>query len=167
MARHEHRLDEEQLQTYVALMEVAGQLRFRLERQLRTESELSQIQYEILGQLHRAPQNQLRMTDLADGAALSRSGLTYQVNALADAGLVSRVASPDDDRSTMVELTPTGRAEFRRLLPGHVDIVRALLFDAVPEDDVAHLRDALNRIRAHIRALPPRSAERTRPPRTP
>lgn len=165
VAGQEHRLDDEQIETYVALMEVAGQLRFRLERHLRAESQLTYVQFEILGRLMRSPDQQLRMTDLADGIVFSRSGLTYQVTVLADAGLVERSTSSEDERSILVQLTGVGRDLFLRLLPGHVEIVRSLLFDAMPERDVRSLGAALSRIRAHIRALPPRSAHgrRSRP----
>ena len=162
MDRHrEDRLDDGQVESYLALMEVAGQLRFRLESHLRSESELSYVQFEILARLMRAPGTGMRMTDLADGIVLSRSGLTYQVGRLEGAGCVARSASPDDERSTIVELTPAGRQLFLELLPGHVEIARTLLFDAVPDSEIAALGDAMSRIRDHIRSLRPRSAHRT------
>jgi DNA-binding MarR family transcriptional regulator len=144
-------------------MDVAGQLRFRLELHLREVARVSFVQFEILGRLMRAPGQQLRMTDLADSIAVSRSGLTYQVVALADAGFVERSTSPDDERATLVALTDAGRAEFLRVLPGHVEIVRRLLFDAVPEKQARVLGQTLGRVRDHIRALPPRSAQARRP----
>jgi DNA-binding MarR family transcriptional regulator len=154
------RLDDSQIDAYLAIMEVAGQLQFRLERHLRSESDLSFVQFEILGKLMRAPHNRLRMTDLADGIVLSRSGLTYQVGRLESSGRVTRSASRRDDRSTIVDLTTVGEHLFLRLLPGHVEIVRTLLFDALPERDIEALGTAMGQIRDHIRDLPPRSAHR-------
>ncbi len=158
--RQGDRLDDSQIDAYLALMEVAGQLQFRLERHLRSESDLSFVQFEILGKLMRAPKNRLRMTDLADGIVLSRSGLTYQVGKLESFGRVTRSASQRDDRSTVVDLTTAGEQLFLRLLPGHVEIVRTLLFDAIPERDIEALGQAMGQIRDHIRDLPPRSAHR-------
>lgn len=160
------RLDDSQVDTYLALMEVAGQLRFRLERHLRLESDQSHVQFEILGKLMRAPGNRLRMTDLADGIVFSRSGLSYQVGRLETSGFVARTASPDDERSVIVELTPVGQEFFLRLLPGHIEIARTLLFDALPEADIDALGQALGQIRDHIRDLPPRSAQRRRGPQS-
>jgi DNA-binding MarR family transcriptional regulator len=89
---------------------------------------------------------------------VSRSGLTYQVAALADAGFVARATAADDERATLVELTDAGTAEFLRVLPGHVQIVRTLLLDALRPEEARGLSRALDRIRDHMRSLPPRSA---------
>ncbi|MBZ5734083.1 MarR family transcriptional regulator [Nocardioides sp. TRM66260-LWL] len=151
-------LDDDQIEAYLAIMEVAGQLRFRLDADL--GGALSYLQFEMLGRLRRASDDGLRMTDLADRVAVSRSGLTYQVGKLEAAGLVTRTASRDDDRSNVVHLTEAGRREFDRLLPGHVEIVRSLLFDGLPDDDVAALARIVGHIRDRIRALPPRSTSR-------
>lgn len=50
----------------------------------------------------------LRMTDLARGLVLSRSGATYRIHQLVDAGLVERAQDPDDDRIVLVRLTAKG-----------------------------------------------------------
>lgn len=160
MASRGDRLAQEQIDTYLALMEVAGQLRFRLEQHVRSESALTQVQFEILGRLLQEPGKRLRMTDLADRLGLSRSGLTYQVTALARAGFVDRASSPHDERSTIVELTAAGEREFLRVLPGHVDIVRSVLFEALPPEEMRTFGGLLMGIRDAVRALPPRSARR-------
>ena len=46
------------------------------------------------------------MSDLADVIIVSRSGLTYQVTQLEQAGLVRRAKSPSDDRGVLAILTP-------------------------------------------------------------
>lgn len=148
-------LDNEQIDVYLAIMEVAGQMQFRLNNQL--ASEMTFIQFELLGRLMRGPANGLRMTDLADGVAVSRSGLTYQVRKLEELGLVARTPCPGDDRSVVVVLTSCGREAFLRLLPGHVTIVRELLFDALPEPEITELGRIMGKIRDRMRQMPPRS----------
>ena len=160
MAASGDRLDDVQIETYRALMGVAGQLRFRLERHLKAESDLSLVQFELLGRLMQVTDHRLRMTDLADEFAVTRSAITYQVSVLVERAYVKRVPSPDDERSTMVELTDAGHRAFLGVLPGHVEIVRALLFDALLERDAQDLGRVLTGLRDHTRALPPRSAER-------
>jgi len=151
-------LNAEQLAAYFVLMEVSSLLRYAVEGQLRAEGGLSYVQFEILARLANAPSGRQRMTDLADGVVYSRSGLTYQADRLAKAGLIARDPSDDDERSTTVEITAAGRELVARVMPGHVRITRQMLLDPLDRGDVAALTDILGRVRDRMRAAPPRSA---------
>ena len=150
-------LEPEQLGSYFALMEAASLLQHQVEQQLRAEGDISYVQFQLLARLTDA-HGPLTMTQLADGVVYSRSGLSYQADLLEKAGLITRGPSPDDDRATVVTITSTGLALFGRVLPGHVQVVRRLLFDPLTGNDVGHLGDIMARVRDHMRALPPRSA---------
>jgi DNA-binding MarR family transcriptional regulator len=151
-------LAPEQLSAYFALMEVGGLLQHAVEQQLREEGGLSYIQFQILAVLGEHPEGRGRMTDVADRLVHSRSGLTYQVAQLAEAGLVAKEASPQDERSVLVALTAQGRELLGRVMAGHVEVVRRLLFSPLSGEDVTRLEDVLGRVRAHMRTVPPRSA---------
>src|SRR5262249_38728915 len=88
----------------------------------------------------------------------SRSGLTYQATLLEKAGLITRHPSPDDDRATLVTITDSGRALLGRVMPGHIEVTRRLLFDPLSDDDLHDLGDIMTRVRDHMRTQPPRSA---------
>ena len=150
-------LDPQELGAYFVLMEAVSLLQHQVEQQMRAEGGISYVQFELLARLADA-RGPLTMTELADGVVYSRSGLTYQAGLLEKAGLITRAPSPDDDRATLVTLTDAGRALFDRILPGHVQVVRRLLFDPLAGDDVAHLGGIMTRVRDHMRAQPPRSA---------
>ncbi|MFG1708087.1 MarR family winged helix-turn-helix transcriptional regulator [Nonomuraea sp. M3C6] len=115
------------------------------------------MQFQLLARLYHAP-GPLTMTELADGVVYSRSGLTYQAGLVAKAALITRGPAPEDDRATLVTITSKGRALLERVLPGHVQLSRRLLFDPLTDDDVRHLGDIMTRVRDHMRAQPPRSA---------
>jgi DNA-binding MarR family transcriptional regulator len=152
-------LDPRQLGTYFALTEAVSLLQYQVEQQLRAEGDLSYVQFQLLARLVDA-HGPLTMTQLADGVVYSRSGLTYQAGLLEKAGLITRGSSPDDERATLVTITGQGRALFDRLLPGHVQVIRRLLFDPLSDDDLHHLGDIMTRVRDHMRAQPPRSASK-------
>ena len=149
-------LDPQQLGAYFVLTEAVSLLQHQIERQLRTEGDLSYVQFQLLARLADAD-GPLTMTQLADGVVYSRSGLTYQAGLLEKAGLITRGPSLDDERATLVTITDNGRALFDRVLPGHVQVTR-LLFDPLTDDDLHHLGDIMTRVRDHMRARPPRSA---------
>jgi DNA-binding MarR family transcriptional regulator len=150
-------LDPQQLGAYFALMEAVGLLRHHVEQHLRTEGDLSYVQFQLLARLADTD-GQLTMTQLADGVVYSRSGLTYQADLLEKAGLIARAPSSEDERATLVTITDNGLALFGRVLPGHIQVVRGLLFDPLSGDDLHHLGDIVTRVRDHMRAQPPRSA---------
>jgi DNA-binding MarR family transcriptional regulator len=152
-------LDPRQLGTYFALTEAVSLLQYQVEQQLRAEGDLSYVQFQLLARLVDA-HGPLTMTQLADGVVYSRSGLTYQAGLLERAGLITRGSSPDDERATLVTITGQGRALFYRLLPGHIQVIRRLLFDPLSDGDLHHLGDIMTRVRDHMRAQPPRSASK-------
>jgi DNA-binding MarR family transcriptional regulator len=150
-------LGPRQLEAYFALMEAVSLLQHHVEKHLRAEGDLSWVQFQLLARLAGA-RGELTMTQLADGVVYSRSGLTYQAGLLEKAGLITRAASAEDERAVLVAITDKGAALVDRVLPGHVRVVRGLLFDPLTGDDVHHLGDIMARVRDHVRARPPRSA---------
>jgi DNA-binding MarR family transcriptional regulator len=153
------KLDEAQLRAYFALMDVAGLLRHKVEEQLRAGADLTYVQFKVLARLGLdSPTGSLRMTELADEVVYSRSGLTYQAGQMEKAGWVERGPSPDDDRGVTVTITDAGRARLAKALPGHVEVLRDLLFATLSKDDVSALAALLEPVLDHMRAGPPRSA---------
>lgn len=150
-------LKPEQMRTYFALMEAVSLLQYAVAQQLRTDGDLSYVQFEILARLVDADAG-LTMTDIADVVVYSRSGLTHQAGLLEKAGLITRSVSPQDQRATVVDITDAGRARVAEVLPGHVEVVRELLFGTLSRADVTRLGDVMTRARDHMRARPPRSA---------
>lgn len=146
-----------QMRAYFALTEAVSLLQFAVQQQLRADGDLSYVQFEILATLAEA-RRPLTMTDLADGVVYSRSGLTHQAALLEKAALIVREPSPDDHRATVVDITDAGRTRLAAVLPGHVDVVRGLLYEPLSDQDVDTLDDLVGRIRDHMRAKPPRSA---------
>ena len=159
-------LDPVQLGAYFDLIEVTSLLRHAVEQQLKDAGGLSYVQFQLLARLGDAPDGSQRMTDLADGVVYSRSGLTYQVGLLEQAGYVTRAPSADDERGVTVTITDAGRALLGQVLPGHVEVVSGMLFTPLSTKDVSTLAGLLRPVRDHMRAAPPRSAKpRRRSPR--
>ncbi|MDO3636571.1 MarR family winged helix-turn-helix transcriptional regulator [Mycolicibacterium arseniciresistens] len=146
-----------QMRTYFALTEAVSLLQYAVRQQLQAEGDLSYVQFEVLATLADADRP-LTMTELADGVVYSRSGLTHQAGLLEKAGLITRTASPHDQRATVVDITRAGRRRVEKVLPGHIEVVRDLLYGALSDSDVQTLGDLMSRVRDHMRDRPPRSA---------
>ena len=151
-------LDPAELGAYFALIEVSSLLRHTVEQQLQDAGDLSYVQFHLLARLGDSPEGSSRMTDLADGVVYSRSGLTYQAQTLEQRGLVTRAPSVDDERGTTVTITAEGRETLAKVFPGHIAVLKDLLFEPLGRADIDTLAEVLGRVRDHMRAAPPRSA---------
>jgi DNA-binding MarR family transcriptional regulator len=151
-------LTRAQLTAYLSFTEVSALLRPAVEKQLKDVGALSYVQFQLLARLGDDPSGSRSMTDLADGVVYSRSGLTYQAQLLDQRELVSRAPSPEDERRVVVTITDAGREVLAAVFPGHIALVRELLFASLSEDDVASLARILGQVGTRLREAPPRSA---------
>jgi len=114
---------------------------------------LNSNDYEILVVLSEAPEHRLRMTDLADATAQSRSRLSHQVTRMEAAGLVRRDTCPGDKRGLFAVLTDTGMATIERVAPYHVDSVRRHFIDRLTPEQLDILREGYAVINDHLREI--------------
>ena len=77
------------------------------------------------------------MTDLADGVVYSRSGLTYQAGLLEKAGRGhARTPPPTTSAASRSRSQRRAARGLRRVPPGHIEVVRQMLFAPLPAADV-------------------------------
>jgi DNA-binding MarR family transcriptional regulator len=82
----------------------------------------------------------------------TKSGLTYQVGQLSNAGLVVRATCPSDDRRGVnAEITPAGLVAVEQAAPHVEALARAHLLDLLPSGQLAELCSALTLVRDRLR----------------
>ena len=108
--------------------------------QLQRDAQIPHAYYEILVRLSEAPGRSLRMSQLAEAAAASKSRISHAVARLEERGWVRRVGCDADRRGQFAELTAAGYAALERAAPGHVEQVRRSLFDALTPEQVGQLK---------------------------
>ena len=91
-----------------------------LDRDLRNQHALSLPEYEILVRLSEAPDRTMRMAELADRVALSRSRLTHTVARLEKADILRRERCDEDGRGVQAVLTDHGMRVLRKAAGTHV-----------------------------------------------
>ncbi|MEU2564471.1 MarR family transcriptional regulator [Streptomyces longispororuber] len=141
-----HWLNDDEMAAWQAFLTAGALLNRRVEEQLKDESGLSHLQYEVLVRLSAAEGGRLRMTELAAVVVTSKSGLTYQVTQLEKAGLVRRSSCRDDVRGVYAVLTDEGRRRLEAAAPGHVDVVRAHLVDVLTPEQLAAVKEGLGEV---------------------
>jgi DNA-binding MarR family transcriptional regulator len=143
-------LDDDRLTLVGLLLESAAGLRRELERRLEDERGLPLQWFELLLRLGRSPGRQLRMSDLADQTSLTPSGLTRAIDRLVEAGLVERVACPEDRRGAYAALTATGLERIDTAVGAHLRHIDHVLLSVLSPQDQDVLESLLRKIRDHV-----------------
>jgi DNA-binding MarR family transcriptional regulator len=134
-------LDEDEQQTWRAFLGATRLVLEQLDRELQRDSGIPHTYYEILVRLSEAPDRALRMSALADRSQSSRSRLSHAVSRLEENGWVERRSCADDKRGQVAHLTEAGFAALAAAAPGHVEGVRAHVFDPLTPVQVTQLRE--------------------------
>ena len=134
-------LTEDEQRAWRAYIRLAQLLMRQLDRDLHPFG-VSMHDYEILVELSEAPERRMRMTELADRTAQSRSRLSHQINRMETRDLVTREDCDGDKRGTFAVLTPHGLDTIAAVAPSHVASVRAHFIDQLSPADRAALTNA-------------------------
>jgi len=133
------------LEAWDSFLRAHATLLRRLEVDLAQATGLALADFDVLAQLARAG-GELRMTDLSTRALVSRSGMTRRVARLVAEGLVRRANADTDGRGVVVALTDAGVARLSETAPVHLRGVSELFVAKLDEQELAVLKDALDKI---------------------
>ncbi len=139
-------LTTDEMVAWRTYIETYGDLIAAIERDLAAH-DLTLGDYQVFVYLSEAPNQSMRMCDLADVLQLSPSGLTRRLDGLVKVGFVTREPSTDDRRVMLATLTPSGLAALERAAPDHVASVRRHIFDHLDDDQVDALASIFQSIK--------------------
>ena len=140
------KLTEAEVAAWRALLSGHSRVTRLLDAELTAECGQSLGSYEVLLLLASAPDRRLRMTDLAERAFLSRSGITRLVDRLVAEGLVSRERCAGDARVTYAAITAEGQDRLRLAAPVHLRGVREHVTGQFSDAELDTLATLLGRI---------------------
>ena len=146
MAEDVRWLDDDERETWLALMGVLVRLPAVLDAELRRDAGLSRFEYQVLAALSMAEGRTLTMTELATLAVSSLSRLSHGCTRLEAQGWVERSVDPTDKRVKLARLTDAGHAKVVATAPGHVEAVRQVVFDPLTKAEVKQLRAVAGKI---------------------
>ena len=135
-------------EAWIAIAQTHAAITGRLQEAL-TSAELPPLPwFEVLATLDRAPEQRLKMGDLAEALVITRGGLTKLVDRLIKAGLLERTFCETDRRVSYATLLPAGvelLAEMRPVVRGEL----AAAFTAnLSVAEAEELRTTMERIRS-------------------
>jgi len=133
------------LDAWTALLRAHATLVRQLDSDLEKETGLALADFDVLAQLAVAG-GELRMTELADRALISRSGMTRRVARLVEVGLVRRATADADARGVVVALTKAGVARLAETAPVHARGIATLFVKQLDDKELAVLESALEKV---------------------
>jgi DNA-binding MarR family transcriptional regulator len=137
--------DRRGLAAWSSLLRAHATLVRQLETDLEKETDLALADFDVLAQLALAG-GELRMTDLAAQALISRSGMTRRVARLVDEGVVSRSGANGDGRGVVVAITDAGLDRLRETAPVHVRGIAQLFAARLDDRELEVLEHALDKV---------------------
>jgi DNA-binding MarR family transcriptional regulator len=137
--------DRRGLEAWSSLLRAHATLMRRLEVELAQETGLALADFDVLAQLANAG-GELRMTELAVRALISRSGMTRRVARLVDEGLVRRANADGDARAVVVALTDAGVARLTETAPVHLRGVSERFVAQLDDQELTVLKSALDKV---------------------
>jgi DNA-binding MarR family transcriptional regulator len=103
--------------------------------------------YEVLATVAEAPEQRMKMGDLAEALVITRGGLTKLVDRLVKAGLLERTFCETDRRVSYATLCPAGTELLEEMRPVVVAELKASFASRLSAAEADVLRETLERVR--------------------
>lgn len=122
-------LSDEQQRIWRNYLAMAGGLHTAMHRQLQSDCGLSLADYDVLVVL--SERGALRINELGELIGWEQSRLSHQLRRMRGRRLVVRDGDDEDRRRASVAITDAGLSALQAAAPGHVALVRSVVFDGL------------------------------------
>ncbi len=133
-----------------SFLEASALITQQMEKRLHAATGLKLADYNLLLTLAEAPQQALRMGELAEHMIFSPSRISYQVKVLSERGLVERFHCSQDKRGMTARLTPAGQEAFAAASKVHAQHIRELFHPALDDAEAEQLRVISENMQRHL-----------------
>jgi DNA-binding MarR family transcriptional regulator len=143
-------LTAEELGAWLSVVRLMTWLPWSIDQQLRRDSKLGMVDYQVMAMLSESANRTMRMSSLAEVTNASLSRLSRVVTRLEERGLVRRAPDLTDGRFTNAILTEEGLHTLAEAAPRHLAHVRSLVIDVLSPEQLRRLGRDADRIMARI-----------------
>jgi DNA-binding MarR family transcriptional regulator len=139
-------LDDKQLEAWMRFSGMLIQLPAELDGEMQRQAGLTNFEYGVMAGLSESPDRTMRISTLAEYARGSLSRMSHLLKRLESRGWIRRELDPRDGRYTNAILTDAGFAKVVETAPGHVELVRRLVIDALTPTQLRQLGEISGRL---------------------
>lgn len=136
------------LRLWVRLLGCAKIIEKRLRRNFQEQFDTTLPRFDVMASLYRVPEGQ-NMGSLSKSLLVSNGNVTSIVRQLQEQGMLIACPDPADNRSSILSLTPQGKAHFKKLADAHHGWVRDALRE-FPLDQQEHLLVLLTDLKSSL-----------------
>jgi DNA-binding MarR family transcriptional regulator len=140
-------VSKEKLRLWIRLLRASRTIESVLRERLAQQFDTTLPRFDVMAALYRTPEGML-MSDLSRFLLVSNGNVTGIIDRLASEGLVKRARRNGDRRTSIVRLTQTGNAAFKRMAAAHQQWVDELLA-GVSKADTERLTSMLKVFRSN------------------
>lgn len=141
---------KDRLRLWIRLLRASRTIEAELRDRLKKEFDTTLPRFDVMAALYRVPEGML-MSDLSRFLLVSNGNVTGIIDRLVSEGLVQRARRNGDRRTSIVQLTASGKALFRTMANRHERWVGDLLGD-VSDSDTRRLAAMLKSFRSNWEA---------------
>ena len=138
---------KDRLRLWIRLLRASRIIEAELRERLKAEFDTTLPRFDVMAALYRTPDGMM-MSDLSRFLLVSNGNVTGIVDRLVTDGLVQRAQRNGDRRTSIVRLTRTGHAAFKKMAAAHERWVDELLAD-VSKGDAQRLTSMLKTFRSN------------------
>lgn len=138
-------LTPQEMAAWRTFIVTTGDLTRAIERDLH-QFDLDLGDYQLLAMLSEAPDQRLKMCDLADSLRLTRSGLTRRMDGVLKKKLVTRTQSSEDGRVAYAQISAKGLDVLKTAAPHHLESVRDHMIDLLSPTEIKAIASAFKKI---------------------
>jgi DNA-binding MarR family transcriptional regulator len=135
-------------QAWERTLRAVSRLLREFDKEMQAEANVTVVWYDVLLNLHMAPDKRMRMQTLSDSLVLTRSGATRLVDRIEKAGLVRREPAAEDRRGYYAILTDQGQGALDRVQKVHSRDIKRLFGAHLDADEQQTLYTIMSKILA-------------------
>jgi DNA-binding MarR family transcriptional regulator len=109
--------------------------------------DISFNEYDVLFNLSRQPDRELRMRDLNKHVLLTQPSVSRLIDRLVARGLVAKCPEPSDARGTVIRLTDEGYDMFRRVAVEHMKTITERVGGRLDAEELGQLAELCDKLR--------------------
>ena len=142
------KLSPQHLTAWRLFLTTNARLIAEIDRQMQAAEQIPLNWYDVLIELYEAPDQRLRMSDLAQRVLLTRSGLTRLVDRLENKGYLTREIDPEDRRGFYANISKSGIQAMQQAWRVYAEGIATLFASHLSDEEAALLEAIFTRMLA-------------------